>query len=328
MNQAAGRPEGAKIIKSILLVAGVILLPSLLTTVFGWMHCLLPLLVFYYIYKYGKSLGTKFIIHGSLLGLIAGYFSGTVISVFFALSLMPAGYAIAYSAHDKESPAVAGLKGLFATAICWFFIVMMIQTISGINPYGTLLTILDQGMDEALKYYRLNSSVPADTLYLLEQTLRQMKQLLPRLMPAILTSMLLVIVLLAMVTGNRLLQKEGQKPPWPAYRTWQLPEKLIWLVIVASVLAVLPSENGKIIGYNLILISGVIYCFQGIAIVLFFFEKWKVPPFVRLIFYFIIIFQSVGTIILSLLGLADVWFDMRRLKQTEVIDNKKNKNDS
>jgi len=92
---------------------------------------------------------------------------------------------------------------------------------------------------------------------------------------------------------------------------WQLPEKLVWLVVAAAALALLPLQLARTIGFNLLLVASVIYCFQGLSIVLFFLNKWKVPLFIRSLLYVIIVFQSLGTIFLSVIGLADVWFDLR-----------------
>jgi uncharacterized protein YybS (DUF2232 family) len=119
-------------------------------------------------------------------------------------------------------------------------------------------------------------------------------------------------VWLAMVIGNRLLQKNTGAGPWPEYQHWQLPDRLVWAVIVAALLALMPEPTIRNAGLNLLLIASVLYCFQGLAIVLFLLEKWNVPILIRSLLYVIFIFQSLGTIFLSVIGLADVWFDLRR----------------
>jgi uncharacterized protein YybS (DUF2232 family) len=112
--------------------------------------------------------------------------------------------------------------------------------------------------------------------------------------------------------GNRLLRQHTGHAPWPEYRFWQLPEKLVWGVILAAFLVLLPLPVGRDTGLNLLIVASVLYFFQGLAILLFFIERWNIPLLLRSLLLVIFIFQSVGSFFLSLIGLADTWFDFRR----------------
>ncbi|MCX5870130.1 MAG: DUF2232 domain-containing protein [Deltaproteobacteria bacterium] len=300
-----------KIFKHIFIVAGVFLLPGLQIAVFGWLYGLVPLLVFYYLCRYGNNAGGKYILSGALVALLAGTFLQVASQILLAMTLVPTGFILARSVVQQEAPPLAGLKGFAALSISWFLFSGMIAVTEGSHPYSMLLLSINQGMDEALKLYQENEKIPAESLYLLTQSFAQIKERLSQLMPAILTSIALLIVWLAMVLGNRLLDKNTGQSPWPEYQYWQLPEKLVWLVVAAAALALLPLPLARTIGFNLLLIASVIYCFQGLSIALFFLNKWKVPLFIRSLLYVIIVFQSLGTIFLSVIGLADVWFDLR-----------------
>lgn len=307
---AAG-PDGMRIGKYIFVVAGVFLLPSLQIALFGWIYGLVPLLVFYYLCRYGRQTGTRYLLYGIVAALGMGVILQVASQIMLALTLVPTGFILARSAIQGETPALAGLKGFIVLSASWFLLAGMIGVTEGNHPYSMLLLSINQGMDEALKLYQENEKIPADSLYLLAQTFSQIKERLSQLMPAILTTIALVTVWLAMVLGNRLLHKNTGDGPWPDYQYWQLPEKLVWSVIVAAIFALLPLPAARTIGFNLLLIVSIIYCFQGLSIVLFFLNKWKVPLFIRSLLYLIIFFQSLGTIFLSVIGLADVWFDLR-----------------
>jgi uncharacterized protein YybS (DUF2232 family) len=60
-----------------------------------------------------------------------------------------------------------------------------------------------------------------------------------------------------------------------------------------------------------------VYFFQGLAIVASLLNKWSVPMLIRVLIYALIFIQTYGIIILSFLGLADVWADFRKLKQAD-----------
>jgi uncharacterized protein YybS (DUF2232 family) len=60
-----------------------------------------------------------------------------------------------------------------------------------------------------------------------------------------------------------------------------------------------------------------VYFFQGLAIVASLLNKWSVPMLIRVLIYALIFIQTYGIIILSFLGLADVWADFRKLDQAD-----------
>ncbi|MBL4902334.1 MAG: DUF2232 domain-containing protein [Desulfocapsa sp.] len=317
MNSDKENAADTKFVQHILLVTVVILLPGLLGAIFGWVHGLLPLLIFYYLRRYGKTKGKKYILFGCVLACAAGIVFQMLGQLLLALTLIPMGFILADSVENGDSTTVAGIKGTFALAGSWILITSVLTFGLEHHPYTLLISSLNQGMDEAIKYYKLNNSVPAETLFFLEQTFVQMKTWIPRIMPGILACITLLITWFTMAIGNRMLHKNTGSGPWPEYRYWILPDKLVWVLIISAIFVVLPIEPGRTIGINVLMISGLLYCFQGVAIMLFYFSKWRVPLFLRTLIYVLLFFQTFGVILLATLGVADVWTDIRRLNKTD-----------
>jgi hypothetical protein len=309
--------EDPKYVQHILLVTVVILLPGLLGVIFGWVHGLLPLLIFYYLKRYGKIKGKKFILMGCVLAGAAGLVFQIFEQLLFSLTLIPMGFILADSVDNGDSISLAGIKGTLALAGSWFLVSSILTAGLEHHPYILLIDSLNQVMDELLKYYKENSLVPAETLYLLEQAFSQTKIWIPKILPGILASGTILITWFTMAIGNRMLHKNTGTGPWPEYRLWILPEKLVWFLIVSAILVAIPMEPGRTIGANILMVSGLLYCFQGIAIMLFYFAKWKVPLFLRTLIYVLLFFKTFGVILLGAFGVADVWFDIRRLNKPE-----------
>jgi hypothetical protein len=64
--------------------------------------------------------------------------------------------------------------------------------------------------------------------------------------------------------------------PYPAYsrlNLWQAPDYLVWGVIGCGLLMLVPDGFAKTIGLNGLITLMMIYFFQGVAIVSFFFRK-------------------------------------------------------
>ncbi len=317
MNQEEDKKGRIEFIQRILLVSAVILLPGLLGALFGWVQGLLPLLVFYYLRRYGSNRGRKFILVGCVLACITALVLQMLEQVMFSLTLLPMGFILAESVKNNESISLAGIKSVLALAGSWLLVTTVLSFGLDHHPYVLLLSSLNQGMTEAIAYYKVNSSMSADTMYLLEQSFSQMKIWIPKVMPGILTCITVIITWFTMAVGNRMLHKNTGSGPWPEYKLWTLPEKLVWILIFSTIFVILPLEPGRTIGINVLMVSGLLYCFQGIAIMLFYFSKWNVPIFLRTLIYVLLFFQTFGVILLGVLGVIDVWTDTRRLRKTE-----------
>jgi len=309
----AGHKTTGSIISTILLAALVLVLPGVQWSIFGWLHILLPLLSFYLLSRYGFHAGNRFLLTALGLAFIIFLVLQRVDFFFLSLSLLPVGYVLVHSVNLHESPARSGFKGAITLTACWFVAFAGLSIGSEVSFYTQLIQTLDKGISEALNYYRVSSNVSGDTLLLLENTLLQMKVVIPVIMPAILGTFVLLIVWFTMVVGNRLLLKVCGHAPWISYSHWELPEKLIWLIIVFGAFALVSVHPVRDIGVNGLILLSLVYCFQGLAIAVFFMDKWKIPIFFRSFFYVMIVFQSFGTVLLLFLGIADIWFNFRKL---------------
>ncbi len=315
------KTEIGDIVRVIIVAAAVMALPGLEWTLLGWLHTFLPLLSFYILSRYGEYSGGKLLITASLISGIAYIIGSSADLYIFALVLLLSGYVLFKSALREDSPALSGLKCAATLAAGWILIISVFSIGQEVNAYRQLLLSLDEGVNEALLYYRGNSSVSPDTLAVLESTLYQMKVLVPIIMPAILGSLILIMTWITLVFGNILVLRKRGHAWWPNYRFWLLPDKLVWLLILASALALLPLGTLRVTGINMVILLIIVYCFQGLAVGVFFMTKWNVPLLFRSFFYVMVIFQSFGTVLLLIGGVADTWFDFRKIRG-EQADNK------
>ncbi len=240
----------------------------------------------------------------------------------FGITLVPVGYSLYRSITAQESPALAGGKGVVVLAVSWLLFWVITGTISGVNPYVSLLASLDKAFAGILEIYRQNAELPPDVIYGLEQLIGKIRQIMPRILPGMLAGSLLFTVWLNMVIGNRMaIRLKPEIPSWPKYSLWQLPDKLVWLPIIAVILALTGTGNIQNAGFCLGIISSIIYLFQGLSLFIFFLDKWNVPGLLRYLIYGILIVQSYALLMLCIIGLADTWCNFRKLHRNEQINN-------
>jgi uncharacterized protein YybS (DUF2232 family) len=69
--------------------------------------------------------------------------------------------------------------------------------------------------------------------------------------------------------------------------------------------------------YAVALGCGLLYFFQGLAVLIHMLDKWKVPLYLRLLILVILVLQSYSLLFLAVVGVADVWLDFRQRHQPD-----------
>jgi len=102
---------------------------------------------------------------------------------------------------------------------------------------------------------------------------------------------------------------------------WQAPEFIVWGLIASGFALFLPISGIKWIAVNTLIVMSVIYLFNGLSIVLFVFNKYKIPAWARFGIYVVMTLQFLFWFVLALAGLFDQWIDFRKIhyKESKVI---------
>jgi len=103
----------------------------------------------------------------------------------------------------------------------------------------------------------------------------------------------------------------------------RFPDRLVYLMIIALALSI--YSHTRLFGINLLICSSVIYLMQGVAVLSFawgnYFTKTKL---LRTLLIIAIILNYPILILISFIGVLDVWFDFRKLNS---IMEEKNESD-
>jgi len=310
-----GRLAGNEVeVTGLLILAASLLLPVLFPAKIGWLASLIPLPVFYYYTRLGGERGSALIRNSIVFSTVGALIFGVLPNLVFSLTMIPLGIVLSHGVIRKKSLVGTGFTGFMILAITWLLywagLVLLFQT----NPYGTLLTEIDRGLSNGLMVYEKSAELAPETLAALKQAINLLREYFPKILPALLISALLSITWLNLALGTWLLQKrDSDQTPWPKYTKWKLPDSLVWLVICSGIFTLLLPKPLSTIGLNGLIICSTLYFFQGLAIAANFLKKWSVPGLLRVLIYALIFIQTYGIIILSFLGLIDVWADFRKL---------------
>jgi uncharacterized protein YybS (DUF2232 family) len=318
-----GRHKGHEAhVKGLILLIAVLLLPTLLPEKIGWLTSFVPLPIFYYLVILGKKDGTILIRNAILLSVAGALLIGSMPVLIFSFAMAPLGITFSHAVFRRKNPVETGFVGFLFLAVAWILFWSGLGMIHQINPYTVLLVELDKGLSNGLMLYEESAALAPETLESIRIAVELLRNYIPKVLPALLVSAILTITWSNLVLGNWLLKRKDKKlTKWPDYIEWSLPEPLVWLVIVAGITVFLLPAPMSIIGLNVLIVCATVYFFQGLAIVTSLLNKWSVPMLIRVLIYALIFIQTYGIIILSFLGLADVWADFRKLNQVDETTN-------
>ncbi len=298
----------------LVILIAVFSLPTIHPNMTGWLSSLVPLPVFYYLTCFGREQGSIMVRNAILLSGGIALLFGSLPLLIFSLTLVPLGFFLYYAAQQRTPPAQAGFNGILVLGGAWLLFWTGLGIIEQINPYRELLVALDQGLSKAFSLYQEDSGLPADTLQNLETAIGQLKLFIPKILPALLLTGILYTVWMNQALGNWLLKKKNQGlAPWQSFKDWQLPDKLVWGLIFGGGALFFLHGPLNTIGLNIVIVGGALYFLQGLAVLVTLLHKWSVPQPLRVLIYGFFIIQTFGIVFLSIIGLAEVWTDLRKL---------------
>jgi uncharacterized protein YybS (DUF2232 family) len=129
--------------------------------------------------------------------------------------------------------------------------------------------------------------------------------------------------MLFMVWGNLVLAKallrRTQKVPLeeiPRLNTWKAPESLVWVLIASAILVLISDGFWYWAWLNLLVILGLIYFFQGVAVAAYWLQKINAPHFLGIVFFSLLVLEYRLGLLVAAAGLFDMWLDFRRPKKS------------
>jgi uncharacterized protein YybS (DUF2232 family) len=269
--------------------------------------CFIPLPIIYYRLKLGRK---PMMILMTLTMLIAiQSYGGLSIDTLLIAELLVLGSVMSEFIRKELS---ADEIVLYTTGILFiagmFGLLYYSQMIS--TGVGTIVTNhIDHYVTIMINIYR-ELGMADDQL---EQIARSLNLIIFVLMPSISIAFLMIVTWLNLLAARLTFQHyQLSFPDFGSLNYWKSPDILVWGLIGSGSIMLFPSEMLKILGSNLLIIFMVIYFFQGIAVVSFFFEKKNVSRTVRTLLYSFIIIHQLSLILIIGIGLFDVWADFRK----------------
>jgi uncharacterized protein YybS (DUF2232 family) len=161
---------------------------------------------------------------------------------------------------------------------------------------------------------------PQDSMDVIKERMPVITETLLQVLPGLVfVSLSLIVLVNVLLLCRRFPDRRGAWLGVEDLREWNAPEPLVWGLIACGFSLFIPGlEFFQTVAVNILLVIAACYFFQGLAVVAYFFHKSRVPYFLRMVTYVLIIFQQIFTLLVMGLGLFDLWGDFRRLKKKDL----------
>ncbi len=304
--------------KEFLIATGIttlIALAGLYLPVIGFLLSLfIPLPILFYRTKLGRSQGTLILISVTLIVALAMQ-GRSITSVVFFFELGLIGFILAELFEmdlplEKTVAVTTGVVIVAGAAVLALYALVSTNTLrEQVSQY------LYKNLELALGVYR-QMDIPEDQIDVISRSMDGILYVMLRILPAIVIASTILVVWSNLLLVRPLLRNSRLFcPDFGTLSEWKAPESLIWFAILSGFLTVLPHKGLKLLGVNGLIIMVVIYFFQGIAIVSFYFDKKGFPKILRGILYSLIALQQFVLLLVIAAGFLDLWTDFRRLKK-------------
>jgi len=193
---------------------------------------------------------------------------------------------------------------------------LLYSAVSGVDPLAGIRGWIDASLTQIVDAVG-KSSVPAFDLQAFRDKQQAIGDAIFSVLPALVLVFFIMVSFLNLVVVNRLFEMRGfPRPVVEDLTRWRSPERLVWLLIAAGFATLVFGGLFSALALNTLILLGLVYFFQGLAIVAHFLRAWRVPGFAAGLCYFLVLTQLPLTVLVAVAGLFDLWGNFRRLQGT------------
>jgi uncharacterized protein YybS (DUF2232 family) len=266
---------------------------------------LLPLPVLYFRLKLGRNSGIVIAVASFLVLLVMS--RGVAFDTLYFGALLMTGLFLGECIEQQcsiEKTMIFSVTGVLALSLAAFGVYAVFQG-QGIG---------EMVQDYISQYLALTSELYTD-MGIEKQQIDALNAAFVVVMPGMFIVSYMTTVWLNVLIIKRLLARIGiQLKSMAALNRFKAPDSLVWAVIALGVLMALPVGAVKYVVINCLIILLLIYFFQGIAVISFYFQQKESPTFLKVFCYGLIAVQIYFLILVIGLGFFDNWINFRKLE--------------
>jgi uncharacterized protein YybS (DUF2232 family) len=316
--QTINREISRDVLTGVMITMAIITVSVYMPIIGFFCSLFLPLPVLFYRSKLGRKTGL--IVPGAAMTILLVLAGGISIDVVFFLEMLFLGFLLSELFEmnlSVEKTVMYACGGVLLTAAMGL---VLYSNLSATGITSLVSVYIAQNLEMTVALYQ-GMGASEEFVQKFSNSLEQIQYGLIRIIPAMVTASFLLVTWSNLLMARPILKRRGLFiPEFGALKLWKAPDYLIWVLIGCGGFLMLPGSTLKIVGLNGLLVLLILYFFQGIAIVSFFFEKKQFPRLLRVFFYTLIAIQQIVLLVVIGLGIFDMWINFRKTKSENEID--------
>lgn len=273
----------------------------------------MPLPAAFYRVRLGRTAGGAMLAVSMVIILALGSGTGHAVDLWLIFCMLALGYAMGDALERRLS---------FEKTVAWsclpalgaaFAVLAFMGSLSGIGPWQMISDYVYENLEMTAAAYE-NMNLTDGRIELLIQSPGRVHDSLMGIMPALAVSGMIFSSWANLLLARPALKAGGMmQANFGKLNRWKAPDGLVWAVIACGVLLLASDARLSYLGLNGLIMLMLVYLFQGIAVVSYYFETRQVPMFLRVMVYVFFVLQQVFALFVIGLGFFDIWADFRRL---------------
>ena len=248
-----------------------------------------------------------------LVSLIAGPFQGFVAILGFGLL----GIALGIAIKKKMALSEILLIGSLTSFISKVLLVFAGLWLMGVNPLLLSIQEIDQGIASSLSFYQ-SIGFSQEQIEIFKNTMLQSLELIKVAFPAMLVLGSVLDTIINYWVAGWILNRLGYIiTPLVPFREWRVSSSFFWSYTAGIFLLIIDARYHvpllQKIGINIQLLFSMIFLFTGLALWSYLFYHYKIKSFFFWVTCLLIFIQPVLSLLVTWVGIFDVWLDFRTL---------------
>ncbi len=257
---------------------------------------------------------------GSLVAtFIISIIIGVVGGMFFLFGFAILGVGLGALGRKRDSAVEIVLYGILVSLASKLILMVIVSRLTGVNPFSFETGEFEAVLDKVMSLYSKTGLIPAESLSTMRRQFEATFQFIPQVFPALLTIAAAIDCILSYVVSRIILVRLGRGvlPPLPPFGEWRFPKSLFWALLAS---AVLPFFGGhgpwattlSKAGINLRLLVSLLFMVQGVSVTWALLGRTRFSSrTARGLIIFVAVLVPILSYLLIIVGLVDIWWDLR-----------------
>ncbi len=285
---------------------------SLIPLLGAFFFILTPLPIIYYYSKTGRIQGFAIFLISLFLVAIVLTFSGSIANLPFLFITGFLGLFLSEIFRRNYSIERTVVYPVTVILMLWCSFIVLQSLSAGEDPWHLVEDYIGRNIQDSIQFYA-QLDIPADQIDLIKNNFKEITNFLANIFPSLVLVSASFIVWLNILAAREIFQRTGMwYPDFGDLSRWKAPEGLIWLLIAAGGLLLVPVSLARIVSLNLVIVCLFVYLLQGLSIISFLFKTKNVHRSFRILCYFLIFVQQYIILLLVAVGVFDLWVDFRK----------------